>query len=246
MKIYGLIGKSLGHSFSGKYFSEKFQKEHIRGCIYQNFELQELDREIPNLKNLPGLAGLNVTIPYKTGIVSFLDELSAECKEMKACNCIKIADGKWTGYNTDVVGFERSFLPHLEQHHDRALVLGTGGASKAVAFVLKKLEIPFLKVTRKKENAASAITYDEITKAVLDEYNIIINTTPVGMYPNVASFPSLPYQYISGRHYFYDLVYNPAKTLFLSKAEEKGAVIENGQDMLVIQAEESWRIWNSK
>lgn len=245
MKIYGLIGRTLGHSFSQKYFSEKFQNEHIEGCVYQNFELKDLDKEIPSLKNQPGNCGLNVTIPYKKDIISFLDDLTDDCRQMNACNCIKIHDGKWTGYNTDVIGFEQSFAPHLKAHHNKALILGTGGASKAVVFVLKKLGIQFLEVTRNKGSNSSSIIYEDISKQILDEYNIVINTTPLGMFPNVDAYPNLPYQYISDRHYFFDLVYNPAKTLFLSKAEEKGAIIENGEKMLVIQAEESWRIWNS-
>ena len=246
MKIYGLIGKSLGHSFSQKYFSEKFLKENIRDCQYQNFELKELDKNIPVLKILPGLCGLNVTIPYKTGIISYLDELTDECRQMNACNCIKIKSGRWTGYNTDVTGFERSFISHVKPYHNKALILGTGGASKAVAFVLKKLGIEFLNVTRNKKHASPAIEYGDISKEIFGEYTMVINTTPVGMFPDVEACPNLPYQYISHRHYFFDLIYNPAKTLFLAKAEEKGAVIENGEKMLMIQAEESWKIWNSE
>ncbi len=163
---------------------------------------------------------------------------------MNACNCIKVQSGKWIGYNTDVTGFERSFIPHLKPFHKKALVLGTGGASKAVTFVLKKLGIDFLEVSRTKENSCSVISYDDISKDILQEYQVVINTTPVGMFPNIDAYPNLPYQFVSDRHYFFDLIYNPAKTRFLAKAEEKGAVIENGEKMLVIQAEESWLIWN--
>ncbi len=244
MKIYGLIGHSLSHSFSEKYFSEKFQKQNITDCVYENFELKELNNEIPSLKNLPGLSGLNITIPYKTEIISFLDELTDDCKEMNACNCIKIKSGKWIGHNTDVIGFEKSFLPHLKKYHKKALILGTGGASKAVAFVLKKLGIDFLQVSRNKKNSSSAIDYDDISKEILQQYNIVINTTPAGMFPDIDAYPNLPYQYISDKNYFFDLIYNPAKTLFLTKAEEKGSVIANGEKMLIIQAEESWKIWN--
>jgi|SRR5665647_425498 len=244
MKIYGLVGYPLGHSFSQKYFSEKFLTENITDCQYQNFELKDLDKEIPRLKNLSNLYGLNVTIPYKTQIISYLDELTEESREMNACNCIKITNGKWIGYNTDVTGFEKSFLPHLKSYHKKALILGTGGASKAVAFVLKKLGIKFLMVTRNNEKSSSEINYDDISEKVLADCNIIINTTPVGMYPNVDAYPMLPYEYITDQFYFFDLIYNPAKTLFLSKAEEKGAVIENGEKMLIIQAEESWKIWS--
>jgi shikimate dehydrogenase len=244
MKIYGLIGQSLSHSFSQKYFSDKFIAKRIEGCEYQNFELQNLDKEVPVLKNIPNLCGLNVTIPYKSQIISFLDDATEECREMNACNCIQIKNGKWIGYNTDVIGFEKSFTPHLKPHHKKALILGTGGASKAVAFVLKKLGIDFLYVSRRKENSLSIIHYDDISAKILDDYTVVINTTPVGMFPNVDAYPQLPYENISGRHYFFDLIYNPAKTLFLSKAEEKGASVENGEKMLVIQAEESWTIWN--
>lgn len=244
MKIYGLIGHSLSHSFSQKYFSDKFLKENTPDCQYQNFELKEFDKEISQLKNLSNLSGLNVTIPYKTEIISFLDELIDECREMNACNCIKIKSGKWIGYNTDVIGFEKSFVPHLKPYHKKALILGTGGASKAVAFALKKLGIEFLEVTRNKKDTSPAINYEDISKEILQEYNIVINTTPVGMFPNVDAYPKLSYQFISDKNYFFDLIYNPAKTLFLAKAEGKGAVIENGEKMLAIQAEESWKIWN--
>ena len=243
MKIYGLVGQSLSHSFSQKYFSEKFERENITGCKYLNFELKDFEKEILEVKKLPNLCGLNVTIPYKTDIISFLDELTDECREMKACNCIKIRSGKWIGYNTDVIGFENSFIPNLKPYHKKALILGTGGASKAVAFVLKKSGIEFLEVTRNKIPSSSAIHYEEISKEILSEYNIVINTSPVGMFPNVDAYPKIPYQYISSKNYFFDLIYNPEKTLFLSKAEEKGAVIENGAKMLIIQAEESWKIW---
>jgi shikimate dehydrogenase len=245
MKVYGLLGKTLSHSFSQRYFSEKFQNEHITNCVYQNFELKDLEKEIPRLKNEPALSGLNVTIPYKTDIIPFLDNLTDDCRQMNACNCIKIIGEKWTGYNTDVIGFKRSFAPHLKSFHKKALILGTGGASKAVRFVLGKMGIQFLEVTRNKKDHPSAINYDDITKEIFNEYNIIVNTTPLGMYPNLDAYPNLPYQFVTNQHYFFDLIYNPAKTLFLSKAEANGASIENGEKMLVIQADESWAIWNS-
>ncbi|MEO9022656.1 MAG: shikimate dehydrogenase [Ginsengibacter sp.] len=245
MKIYGLIGKSLGHSFSQKYFTEKFQKENIVRCEYRNFELKDLYNEIAELKNNIGLKGLNVTIPYKTAILPFLDEVTEECREINACNCIKIKDCKWIGFNTDVTGFEKSFSPYLKSDHKKALILGTGGASKAIAFVLKRVGIGFLKVSRKKGNTSSSIiSYDDITKDLLKEYTVVINTTPLGTSPNIDEYPRLPYEFVTGHHYFFDLVYNPSKTLFLSLAEKQGAFIKNGEKMLSIQAEESWRIWN--
>jgi shikimate dehydrogenase len=244
MKIYGLIGKTLSHSFSQKYFSEKFLRENISDCQYQNFEIKDADKEIPDLKKLPGLSGLNVTIPYKSTIISFLDELTEETNEINACNCIKIRDGKWIGYNTDVAGFEKSFIPHLKPYHKKALILGTGGASKAVAFVLKKLGIAFLYVSRSATGNDSVITYEDISKEILMQHPVVINTTPLGMFPDENQFPDLPYNQLTNQHYFFDLIYNPKKTLFLSKAEQMGATIENGEKMLEIQAEESWKIWN--
>jgi shikimate dehydrogenase len=245
MKIYGLIGNPLSHSFSQKYFSEKFRTENIKDCNYLNFEIKDLNSEIAQLKNNPGLCGLNVTIPYKLQIIKFLDEASKECKEINACNCIKIIKGKWKGFNTDIIGFEKSFTPYLQTRNTKALILGTGGSSKAVAYVLKKLNIDFLFVSRKKGNADNVIAYDSLTRSLLSEFTVIINTTPLGMFPNVNDYPQLNYEFITGNHYFFDLVYNPAKTLFLSKAEERGATIKNGGDMLQIQAEESWKIWSS-
>jgi shikimate dehydrogenase len=245
MKIYGLIGNPLSHSFSRKYFLEKFQKENITDCDYLNFEVKDLYLEIPAIKKNLLISGLNITIPYKSQVIKFLDFFSPECLEINACNCIKIVDGKWEGYNTDVTGFENSFLSELETFHKKALILGTGGSSKAVAFVLKKLGIEFVLVSSSKKDLPGMIHYEEVSKSFMDEYSIVINTTPVGMFPNTEDYPKIPYQYISERHYFFDLIYNPAKTLFLSKAQDRGARIKNGGDMLSIQAEESWKIWHS-
>lgn len=244
MKVYGLIGRSLGHSFSEKYFFEKFQKENIKGCVYRNFELKDLEKEIPVLKKNPALKGLNVTIPYKTDIISFLDDISDEAKEINACNCIKIKDGKWKGFNTDIIGFEKSFVPHLKSFHTNALILGTGGASNAVAFVLKKLKIAFVKVSRNKTESTSVISYQDLSAEEMKQFQVVINTTPLGTFPNVNECPPLPYNLVTNRHYFFDLVYNPPKTLFLALAEKNGAIIENGAQMLSIQACESWKIWN--
>lgn len=243
MKIYGLIGNPLSHSFSKNYFAEKFRRENITDCSYLNFEIKDLNKEIRDLKTNPHLCGLNVTIPYKSDIIQFLDEISEECKEINACNCIEINKGKWSGFNTDVTGFEMSFIPHLLPHHRKALVLGTGGSSKAVSFVLKKIAIEFLLVTTKTQTPPGVIRYDSISPLLLQEYPVVINTTPCGMYPNVDGYPNLPYEYISEKNYFFDLIYNPSKTVFLSKAAAKGASIENGRQMLQIQADESWKIW---
>jgi shikimate dehydrogenase len=245
MNIYGLIGKTLHHSFSKRYFSEKFRSENLTDFQYKNFEIKNLSEEIPGLKKNSELKGLNVTIPYKTEIIPFLDHLSEECKEINACNCIKIADGKWSGYNTDVIGFEKSFTPFLKPFQQKALILGTGGASNAVAFVFKNLNIAFVKVSRTKNLSDSIISYQDISEETMKDFQIVVNTTPVGTFPNVNECPPLPYEFITDRHYFFDLIYNPAKTLFLSLAEKHGAFIENGDKMLMIQAEESWRIWQS-
>lgn len=245
MEIYGLLGRSLSHSFSEKYFSEKFRKENITDCQYRNFELKDLKKEIGKLKNEPDLKGFNITIPYKRDIIPFVDELTEECQIINACNCIKVSDGKWIGYNTDIIGFERSFVPHLKPYHKSALILGTGGASNAVAFVLKKLNIDFLKVSRKKDPASSIVSYDDLPQ-IFSDYQIVINTTPLGTFPDLKENPPLPYDMVSGQYYFFDLIYNPPTTTFLSLAQKKGATIENGEKMLSIQAEESWSIWKGR
>ena len=246
MKIYGLLGNPLGHSFSHKYFAEKFQRENIGDCVYVNFETPDLHLKIEALKSDLNLCGLNVTIPYKTQILSYLNIVSPECEEINACNCIKVFKEKWTGFNTDITGFEKTFLPKLKSYHSKALILGTGGSSKAVAYVLKKLGIGYLFVSRTKNASINMIGYDEIDLDILSEYKIVINTTPVGMFPHINNSPDMPYEFVSPEHYFFDLIYNPGVTLFLAKAKEKGAAIENGKNMLTIQAEESWRIWNDE
>jgi shikimate dehydrogenase len=243
MKIYGLIGNPLGHSFSQEYFAEKFKKECISDSAYINFETNDLSSEIALLKNDSRISGLNITIPYKTEIISFLDEMSLECKEINACNCIKIDDGKWTGFNTDLIGFKKSFAHFLKPYHNKALILGTGGSSKAVEYALKELHIDFLSVSRIKSNSANTITYESISAKIMAEHLVVINTTPLGMFPNVDDYPKIPYNYISDQHYFFDLIYNPVKTRFLEMAESKGATCKNGGEMLALQAEESWRIW---
>ncbi len=245
MRVYGLIGNPLGHSFSKKFFAEKFRSESITGCVYRNYELKDLSAEIPQLKENTRIQGLNVTIPYKSAIISFLDVVSDDCREINACNCIKISDGKWVGFNTDIIGFTKSFSALLQPHHKKALILGTGGSSKAVAYSLQQLHIDFLFVSREKKDSPQIIAYEEISAQTMNDFTVIINTTPAGMFPNVDAYPKIPYELITSQHYFFDLVYNPPKTVFLQKAGSKGAVIKNGEDMLIIQAEESWGIWNS-
>jgi len=244
MRRYGLIGYPLTHSFSQKYFTEKFAREGIKDCTYSNFPITTID-EFPGLLVDDELRGLNVTIPYKQEVLRFLDERSDVVSAIGACNCIKIEGGRLTGHNTDVVGFEQSLLPKLGSHHRQALVLGSGGASKAVEYVLEKLGISYRVVTRRPREACNDLGYDDVDAGMMAAYTLIVNTTPLGMYPKVDEAPELPYEAVGSRHYFFDLIYNPARTLFLSKAEERGAVVENGHEMLLLQAEESWRIWNA-
>lgn len=244
MKLYGLIGYSLGHSFSKKYFTEKFIKEGLEDCRYELFPIPSI-KDLPSILNSnPTLKGLNVTIPYKEQVLEYVTESSTAVKEIGAANTIKIAGDKLISYNTDVTGFENSFLKKLQSSHKKALILGTGGSSKAVQYVLKKLNIDFLLVTRSQQMNTGVINYSMIDEEIMNDHQVIINCTPVGLYPDVNEFPEIPYQFISDTHYLFDLIYKPEKTLFLQKGEEKGAVIENGYEMLIIQAEESWRIWN--
>jgi len=242
MRLFGLIGYPLSHSFSKKFFTEKFEKEGITGCRYELFPLKTIEGLRPLLENNPELEGLNVTIPYKKQLLPYLDE-SRIPEGLSACNCINIINGKLVGHNTDVTGFEKSLVPLLKTYHHKALVLGNGGATAAVVFVLKKLGIDFDIVSRKKHDY-STLTYRGINKKIISDSLLIINTTPLGMEPDTGSCPDVPYPYLTGKHLLYDLVYNPAKTLFLQKGEERGATIKNGEEMLVLQAEESWRIWN--
>lgn len=243
MKRYGLIGYPLSHSFSQKFFTEKFEKLGINDCTYENFSLKSIDELNDLLRQSPGIEGLNVTIPYKEKVIPFLYYRNDVVKEIGACNCIKITGGMLSGYNTDVIGFENSLLPQLQPHHKKALVLGTGGAAKAIHYVLKKLGIAFKKVSRTPQK--DQLSYEQVTAALLKEYLLIINTSPVGMYPEIDAFPPLPYDAITPLHYLFDLIYNPPKTVFLQKGESKGASIKNGQEMLEIQAEESWKIWTA-
>lgn len=240
MRKFGLIGFPLTHSFSVKYFSDLFQKEGIN-AQYENFPLEKIE-DIGRLFSDPLLEGLNVTIPYKEAVLDFLDEQSDAVKEIGACNCIHIVEGKKIGYNTDVIGFEQTLERKLKPHHKKALVLGTGGASKAVCFVLKKKGISYLQVSR--TAGEGKIEYASVDEDIITAHQLIVNTTPVGMYPNTNACPAIPYHFIHSEHYLYDLIYNPSKTLFLQKGEEQGASIENGQDMLIIQANGSRGIWN--
>lgn len=243
LKKYGLIGYPISHSFSKGYFTEKFKKEGIENAAYETYPLEKISDFTTLLQNNPELVGLNVTIPYKEAIIPYLDELSEEAKKIGAVNTIKIINGKKIGYNSDVVGFEKSLIQHLKPTHNKALVLGTGGAAKAVWFVLEKLNIPYLKVSR--TASENIIAYDTISIDLVKEYPLIINTTPLGMSPKLETKPDIPYQALTKNHFLYDLVYNPQTTLFLEMGQKMGATIQNGLPMLHGQAERSWELWNT-
>jgi shikimate dehydrogenase len=242
MRIFGIIGYPLSHSFSQKYFKEKFEKEGIVDADFLQFPIEHIDALNDVLKRHNTLQGFAITIPYKKSVLQFLHQSTDAVKQMGACNCVRIKDGKLYGYNTDVVGFEKSFTPLLQPHHTKALILGTGGAAAAVEFTLHKLNIPYRFVSRTK--SGNNYTYNELNEDIMKEYSIIINSTPLGTFPKVDEAPEIPYSLLSSQHYLFDLVYNPAETKFLRLGKQQGATVKNGYDMLIIQAEENWRIWN--
>lgn len=247
MRTFGLIGYPLGHSWSAAYFSEKFRKEGIADAEYKAFPLESITDFPKLLKSEPNLAGLNVTIPYKEKVIPYLDGLEGAAAETGAVNVIRFERSgpslKLIGHNTDVNGFEHSLLGSGVLLPRKALVLGTGGASKAVTWVLRKHHCDYLLVSRSpsRENISG---YNDLTQAIVDEHTLIINTTPLGMAPNESSFPPIPYQWLGPRHILFDLVYNPPETLFLKKGKEKACMTLNGEGMLVAQAEAAWKIWN--
>jgi shikimate dehydrogenase len=242
MRRFGLLGYPLTHSFSQKYFTEKFAELGLDDCAYENFSLPGINELHTVLAQRKDLRGFNITIPYKKQVLGFLDESTEAVKAIGACNCVNIKDGVFKGHNTDVTGFEQSIAPFIKPNHTAALVLGTGGASAAVVFVLKKLGIAVQYVSR--NASADAIGYENVSEEVLAAHHLLVNTTPVGMYPNVHDFPAIPYQFLTAKHHLYDLVYNPAETKFLELGRLRGASTQNGYEMLILQAEESWRIWN--
>ena len=240
---FGLLGRNINYSFSKGYFTDKFSNENFEGCTYENFDIPEINAFPQIIKSTSDLKGLNVTIPYKEVVMPFLDKLSKKAAVIGAVNTIKITKkGKLKGYNTDYYGFKKSLKPLLQSHHKKALILGTGGASKGVGFALDELGIPYTFVSRAAKD--NAIDYDTINASTFDEYQIIINSTPVGTSPNTEAFPLIPYEYFTKNHIAYDLIYNPAETQFLKKAAAQGAEIKNGLDMLIFQAEKAWAIWN--
>ena len=242
---FGLIGKSLSHSFSRSYLEKKFIENELNDHFYKNFELETIE-QFSNVLKTQNLKGLNVTNPYKESIIPFLDELSIEAKEIGAVNCINIVNGKTIGYNTDAYGFGQSIKPFLDTTHGRALILGTGGASKAVAYALKKIGVEVFFATSSNKKNTNTFFYDEINEGMMSAFKLIINTTPLGLYPNINEAPALPYHLFTDKHLAYDLIYNPEQTLFLKQAKEKGAVTINGLSMLHLQAQKSWEIWNGK
>ena len=252
MRQFGLIGYPLSHSFSQKFFTEKFLRENIVNAQYENFPIATIESFAALWKKHPSLEGLNVTIPYKKEVIAFLQHSSPVVQAIKACNCIRKFNNELYGYNTDVIGFEKSLLPFLKAHHTHALILGTGGASAAVQWVLQKLNIQYQVVSRKsntiEENTElkASLSYDQLSNSIIESHTLIINTSPLGMFPNVNEAPPIEYDAITAQHHLYDLVYNPIETLFMKNGLAKGATVQNGLDMLHIQAEESWTIWNAK
>ena len=259
MKKYGIIGFPLVHSFSLGDFTEKFRKEGLEDCEYQTFPIQNISDFPDIIKNNPDLCGLNVTHPHKIGVIYYLDKLDEAAKEIDAVNCIKVVNNhpvesffsgelsstqvRLEGYNTDAYGFEKSLKPLLKRHHQKALILGDGGASRAVAYVLRKLDIEYLIVSRRARS--KQVSYTELTAEIMAEHLLVVNTTPLGTYPAIEACPEIPYEHFSSQHLAYDLVYNPAETEFLKRAKAKGAQTKNGLEMLHIQAEKAWEIWNS-
>lgn len=241
MKILGLIGYPLSHSFSKKYFTEKFEKENIKGWQYELFPLKNIE-DLPDLlKNNPSIVGLNVTIPYKEAVIPYLNEVD-ESAAFGAVNTIKIEGGKLIGFNTDIYGFEESLKPMLQAHHTAALILGTGGAAKAIANVLSRLRIEFKYVSRTPSDGQ--FSYQDIDENTIKKHTLIVNTTPLGMHPKIDSCPNLPYQSLTSKHILYDLVYNPNVTTFLKYGKKQDTHIKNGLEMLYLQAEKAWAIWN--
>jgi shikimate dehydrogenase len=248
MRFFGLIGKSLEHSFSPIYFKEKFEKEGIKDCFYNLYPLKIIDEFNQLISDFSELSGLNVTIPYKKDIIPFLDEIDENAKEIGAVNTIKF---EWVnnklklfGYNTDYLGFIDSLKPLLSKNHTSALVLGTGGSSNAIKYALKKMGIDYKQVSRNPQTD-QILSYSDLTSEIITKHRIIINSTPLGMYPNISQFPEIPYEAITDDHLLYDLIYNPKQTEFLGRGMVQGAQIKNGFEMLIMQAEFSWKVWNN-
>jgi len=242
---FGLLGKDISYSFSRKYFSEKFEALGLKDYKYSNFDIPEIE-EFPFLlyHREDEFRGINVTIPYKESVMRYLNEIDEDAKKIGAVNTIKITDdNELVGYNTDFYGFQKSIQPLLKSNHKKALILGTGGASKAIAYAFEKMNIEYKFVSRKVSEGM--FLYSILNEQMMEEYTIIVNSTPLGTHPNIEETPNIPFQFITNKHLLFDLIYNPAETKFLSEGEKRGAIIKNGLEMLQLQAEKSWEIWNS-
>jgi len=249
MQLFGIIGYPLGHSFSPAYFTSKFAAENVLNASYKAFPIDSINKLLPLIENQPELIGLNVTIPYKEQVIPLLHKLDETAKAVGAVNTIYInrqhTVPELTGFNTDVWGFEHSLCPLLTKDHKKALILGTGGAAKAVAYVLDKLHIAYQYVSRNPQGT-NTISYNQLNANIIDTHKLIINTSPLGMYPNIETCPDIPYALLSNKHLLYDLIYNPAETMFMQQGVKAGAKVKNGHEMLILQAEHSWAIWNNK
>jgi len=245
MRKFGLLGKDISYSFSKLYFAKKFKNESITDATYKNFDIEDISLFQDIIKNTKQLSGMNVTIPYKESVIPYLDKLNKKARKIGAVNTIQVTSkGKLIGYNTDYYGFKKSLKPYLKSHHNSALILGTGGASKAIAYTLKTLGIKYLYVSR---NATETIlSYDDLSNKIIENHHIIINCTPLGTTPNINACPDIPYKAITDKHILFDLIYNPEETKFLSLGKQNNATIINGLNMLKSQAEKAWSIWNQK
>ncbi|WP_190809289.1 shikimate dehydrogenase [Flagellimonas sp. S3867] len=239
---YGLLGRAISYSFSQGYFTEKFKELGLTDHSYENFDIPEIS-DLTTILKQANLKGFNVTIPYKEEVIPFLTHLDTTAEQIGAVNTIKITENSLKGYNTDAYGFQKSLEPFVKPYHQKALILGTGGASKAVRFVLEKLGITPTYVSRTKKEGQ--LTYEELDKTIMTSHTVIINCTPLGTYPNIHEKPAIPYQFLGDQHLLFDLIYNPERTAFLKEGETKNAAICNGLDMLKFQAEKAWEIWNS-
>jgi shikimate dehydrogenase len=245
MKRYGLIGYPLTHSFSKSFFEKKFDQENLSDARFDLFPMNDINEFSGLIQSTEGLKGFAVTIPHKKNILPLLNELDETAREIGAVNCVRVRNGHTKGFNTDVMGFEQTLKTTRADCHKHALVLGSGGASACVQYVLKKHGIAFQLVGRSKNNDVIDLLYDELTEWHIRQHTLIVNTTPLGMSPNEETCPLIPYAYLNEHHTLIDLVYNPSETIFMKKGREKGALVENGYEMFRVQAEENWRIWNS-
>ncbi|MCE3259046.1 MAG: Shikimate dehydrogenase [Bacteroidetes bacterium] len=244
MNLFGLVGKTLSHSSSRNYFEKKFSQLGLSDHSYENFELSNISEFPALIKSHPQLKGLNVTIPYKEAVLPFMDELTPEAKEIGAVNCVQFKNEKLVGHNTDHYGFKQSIKPFLEPQHERAIILGTGGSSKAVAYALESVGVEVYFVSSSKKGS-KLFSYEQLNDYIFEGFKLIVNATPLGMFPDVHACPPIPYQFLTEQHLCVDLIYNPAETLFLEKSKKYGAVTMNGLSMLKLQAEKSWEIWNA-